>query len=149
MRIRDPRADDEAVWRALWDGYVRFYEAHVPEAVTAATWQRILTPGSGIFARLAERSGRVVGFTVSVLHPCTWTEGPVCYLEDLFVDPAARGLGAGRALIEDLVGTARARGWSRVYWHTRASNATARALYDTFVPADDFVRYTVTVAQDD
>ena len=35
----------------------------------------------------------------------------------------------------------RERGWSRLYWHTRASNETARRLYDKFVNADDFVRY--------
>jgi hypothetical protein len=32
-----------------------------------------------------------------------------------------------------------------LYWHTRGNNATARRLYDTFIPADDFVRYVVTV----
>jgi hypothetical protein len=36
---------------------------------------------------------------------------------------------------------ARERGWSRLYWHTRAANATARKLYDKFAKADDFVRY--------
>ena len=35
----------------------------------------------------------------------------------------------------------RDRGWSRLYWHTRASNEAARRLYDKFVNADDFVRY--------
>jgi len=43
----------------------------------------------------------------------------------------------GRALIDDLV----ARGWARLYWHTRQSNDTARRLYDTYVDADAFVRY--------
>jgi hypothetical protein len=36
---------------------------------------------------------------------------------------------------------ARQCGWSRLYWHTRAENAAARRLYDSFVEADDFVRY--------
>ena len=141
LLIRDPSAEDEAAWRRLWAGYVFFYEAEVSEAVTAATWRRLLAPDSGMFGRIAEWDGAVAGFTVSVLHPASWTLTPACYLEDLFVDPGMRSHGIGRALIEDLIEIARARGWSRVYWHTRQSNETARRLYDRFAKADDFVRY--------
>jgi GNAT superfamily N-acetyltransferase len=141
LLIRDPRPEDEAAWRALWAGYVAFYEAEVSEAVTDATWRRILARDSGMLGRLAEHEGAVIGFTVSVLHPGSWTLTPVCYLEDLFVDPAARGHGTGRALIEDLLSLARERGWSRLYWHTHQSNDAARRLYDQFGEADDFVRY--------
>ncbi|MFP3617112.1 GNAT family N-acetyltransferase, partial [Paraburkholderia sp. SIMBA_050] len=52
--------------------------------------------------------------------------------------------GVGRRLIEDLVALGRARGWSRLYWHTRRDNP-ARKLYDTFVQADDFVRYQLAL----
>ena len=69
-----------------------------------------------------------------------------CYLEDLFVSPEARGSGAGRALIEAVLERARAHGWDKVYWHTREDNARARALYDSFTGADDFVRYVVSTA---
>ena len=100
--IRDPRPGDEAAWRLLWSGYIAFYESEVSEAVTAATWQRLFMPGSGMFGRLAEWDGAVAGFTISVVHPGSWTLSPVCYLEDLFVDPKMRGHGLGRALIEDL-----------------------------------------------
>lgn len=141
--IRDPRPDDEAAWRQLWSGYVDFYEAEINEAVTAATWQRLFMLGSGMFGRIAEWDGAVAGFTVSVVHPGSWTLAPLCYLEDLFVEPAARGHGIGKALIQDLVALARERGWSRVYWHTRQGNATARLLYDRFAKADDFVRYRI------
>jgi GNAT superfamily N-acetyltransferase len=144
--IRDPRQEDEASWRRLWAGYVAFYEAEVSEAITAATWQRLFMPGSGIFGRLAECDGAVSGFTISVVHPGTWTLAPRCYLEDLFVDPNMRGRGLGRALIDDLIGLAGGRGWSQIYWHTRQGNATARRLYDQFARADDFVRYKIVLA---
>jgi GNAT superfamily N-acetyltransferase len=102
--IRDPRQEDEASWRRLWAGYVAFYEAEVSEAITAATWQRLFMPGSGIFGRLAECDGAVSGFTISVVHPGTWTLAPRCYLEDLFVDPNMRGRGLGGArLVTDLL----------------------------------------------
>src|SRR5262245_34303367 len=121
-------------------GYCAFYETNVPDAVTAGTWTRMLTPGSPLFGRIAEWKGGVAGFTVSVLHQGSWTLDPVCYLEDLFVAPKARGYGIGRALITDVLARAKERGWSRLYWHTRKGNAPARRLYDEFAAADDFVR---------
>jgi GNAT superfamily N-acetyltransferase len=58
-----------------------------------------------------------------------------------FVDPAFRGRGIARALIEDLLARCRQQNWSRLYWHTRDSNQEARRLYDRFATADVFVRY--------
>ena len=46
-------------------------------------------------------------------HEGTWIRGRDCYLEDLFVDADARGKGLGRALIDDLIATSKAKGWSR------------------------------------
>jgi len=143
IRIRDPRPADEPAWRRLWAGYLAFYETDISEDVTSATWRRLLQPSSQMFGRLAEWQGAVAGFTVCVLHPGSWALSPACYLEDLFVDPGVRGQGIGRALIEDLLHTARKRRWSPVYWHTRQSNQTARRLYDKFAEADDFVRYRI------
>jgi GNAT superfamily N-acetyltransferase len=138
--IRDPEPADKMAWRTLWSCYNAFYEVTIPEAVTARTWQRMLDPASPMFGRLAVADGEVIGFSVSVLHDSTWTSAPVCYLEDLFVAPKFRGHGHGRSLIADLVDRAKANCWSRLYWHTRASNP-ARRLYDEFAKADDFVRY--------
>ena len=146
--VRDPTAADEAAWRRLWNGYLAFYAADVPAAVTARTWQRILDPSSQMFARLAEVDGAVAGFAVCVLHEGTWTTQPICYLEDLFVDADHRGAGIGRRLLDDLLALARGRGWSRLYWHTDAGNAAARRLYDTYAASDDFVRYRLFVRPD-
>jgi GNAT superfamily N-acetyltransferase len=139
--IRDPIADDEADWRTLWADYCAFYEATIPEEVTAATWQRMLDVDSQLFGRVAASGGKVVGFAISIRHEGSWTTKPCCYLEDLFVAPDYRGRGIARALIEDQLQLCRDQGWSRLYWHTRASNSEARRLYDRFATADDFVRY--------
>lgn len=136
ITIRDPLVADEQAWRQLWSGYNAFYEANVPEAVTARTWQRILDPNSPIFCRLAQ----VDASRICVLHEGTWTVTPICYLEDLFVSPQFRLAGIGRRLMQDVVDRAGANQWSRVYWHTRAGNP-ARRLYDKFAQTDDFVRY--------
>lgn len=141
--IRDPTPADQTAWRQLWSQYNAFYEASIPEAVTAQTWRRMLDPASPMFGRLATANDEVAGFSVSVLHDSSWTIAPVCYLEDLFVAPKFRGRGFGRLLITDLMNRAKANGWSRLYWHTRATNP-ARRLYDEFAKADDFVRYRRT-----
>ncbi len=138
--IRDVQASDEIAWLRLWAAYNRFYEATVAPDVTDRTWKRLLDATNPLFCRVAEKSGKVIGFTNNVLHEGTWVAEPICYLEDLFVTPEARGCGVGRALIRDLVDLGRTRHWSRLYWHTRENNP-ARKLYDEFVKADDFVRY--------
>lgn len=142
ISIRDAAQADETVWRRLWAGYLDFFRAAVPDAITEATWTRILDPGSPMFCRLAVSEEAAVGFAVCVLHEGTWVVRPICYLEDLFVDGAVRGQGAGRALIADLVSLGQARGWSRLYWNTDQANP-ARKLYDSFLPAETSVRYQI------
>ncbi len=138
--VRVPTAADETAWRQLWSQYNAFYDTTIAEAVTAQTWRRVLDQASPLFGHLAVIDREVFGFSLTVPHDSTWTIAPVCYLEDLFVAPAARGRGIGRLLIQDVIDRAKANGWSRLYWHTRASNP-ARRLYDEFAAADDFVRY--------
>jgi GNAT superfamily N-acetyltransferase len=99
-----------------------------------------MDPASPMKMRLAEE-GALLGFAIHQHHPSTWVMGDDCYLEDLFVAPAARGRGVGRALIEDLQTLARSRGWHRLYWHTNEGNTTARRLYDSITPSDGHIRY--------
>jgi GNAT superfamily N-acetyltransferase len=141
--IRSALPSDESAWRELWRGYCDFYDAKVTDEVTQRTWQRILDPDSAVMCIVAEVDGQVYGFANCVVHENTWETQPICYLEDLYVTPAARGHGMGRALIEWLRNSMRAEGWARLYWHARRSNAQARKLYDRFAEADDFVRYVI------
>lgn len=144
VTVRAITPDDAAAWRELWAGYCAFYETQVSPAITARTLSRMLDPAMPMIGRVAVTDGMVAGFSISVVHDGTWVEAPICYLEDLFVDPRCRGQGIGRALIADLVDLGRAAGWSRLYWHTRTDNP-ARRLYDMFTPADDFVRYRLNL----
>ena len=141
--MRDAAASDEPEWRRLWTAYNGFHGHDLSATITAATWRKILDPAIPVSARVVVREGGLAGFCICVLHDCTWTPTPVCYLEDLYVDADRRGSGIGRALIQDAVDRAREGGLSRVYWHTKADNAEARRLYESFVPADAVVRYTL------
>jgi Acetyltransferase (GNAT) family. len=141
--IRAALPSDEPAWRQLWRGYCDFYQVSLPEEVTQRTWQRILDPDSAVMCIVAEVEGRVAGFANCVLHQNTWETQAVCYLEDLYVTPTARGHGIGSGLLEWLRNAMRAEGWARLYWMTKADNVDARRLYDRFTQADDFVRYVI------
>ena len=145
LTIRDCVAGDEAAWRGLWDGFLTYYGVDLDPAVTAFTWARLMDPANALKARLAVEGDQVLGFAIHQHHPSTWVMGDDCYLEDLFVDPAARGRGVGRALIEDLIALARGQGWQRLYWNTDTSNETARRLYDSFVQDDGHIRYRLVL----
>jgi GNAT superfamily N-acetyltransferase len=141
VNVRPPQPADEAAWRKLWAGYAAFYRVDVPEDVTAALWDKLMIAGADVRGLVAERGGRLVGLANYLFHPSTWSLKPTCYLEDLFVDPQARGSGAGKALILAVEAAARAADASRIYWHTQEYNAPARSLYDTLAPRTSFIVY--------
>ncbi len=146
MIVRDATVDDRAGWERLWAGYLAHYSQTLPPAQTAHTWERCLDPGSPIAMRVVPGvHGPIDGFAIHMLHPSTWSIGPSCYLEDLFVAEHARGRGIARALIDDLIAQGRAKGWSHVYWVTEAYNDRARALYDSYAEADGYVRYRLAL----
>ncbi|BDZ46043.1 GNAT family N-acetyltransferase [Naasia aerilata] len=135
---------DRGEWLALWDGYLEFYETTLDARTTAATFDRLVDPGSGIHGVLArDDEGTAVGLVHWLTHPATWTTTSYCYLEDLFVSPSARGGGVGRALIAHVTEWAAGSGASKVYWLTAESNATARALYDRVATNSGMVQYQI------
>jgi len=69
----------------------------------------------------------------------------VCYLSDLYVSPDSRGLGVGKALIDQVLDFARSRNLSGVRWLTQESNYTARSLYDKYNKKTDFILYSLTI----
>jgi GNAT superfamily N-acetyltransferase len=139
--IRPAAPKDEAKWRKLWAGYIKFYRASVAEDVTANTWRAILDPESNIEALVAEKEGEVIGICNYLYHDSTWSLQPICYLQDLFVDPDARGGGAAKELILACEQRAKEKGAFRLYWQTQEYNGAARSLYDTITPRSSFIVY--------
>lgn len=144
VAVRPIAATDREGWFRLWRGYLAFYRAELADGISEHTWTRLLDKDAPVWGLVAVTDGpdpAVVGIVNYVLHANTWTDRPVCYLEDLFVDPERRGAGTGRALIDAVVVLARTHRWHRVYWMTKEDNAAARRLYDKVADATDWVRY--------
>lgn len=139
------QADYEA-WRPLWDGYNAFYGRQgataLPTHITQSTWNRFFEPAEPMFALVAEVEARVVGIVHCLLHRSTTRIEPVCYLSDLFTEPAMRGRGVGRTLIEAVYDHARHLGASRVYWQTHEGNSAGRLLYDKVASHHGFIVYS-------
>jgi GNAT superfamily N-acetyltransferase len=137
-------ATDRSRWDELWRGYLEFYETQLPAEMYEHTWQRLLaaeSPIRGLGARLGSETAPLVGIVHYLFHAHAWTPREVCYLQDLFVDPAARRCGAGGRLIVAVADIARARGALRLYWTTKEDNAVARSLYDGIARFNGFIRY--------
>jgi GNAT superfamily N-acetyltransferase len=110
------------------------YERAPGEAV--ATEADLLRDGFGagaprFFVEMAEWDGAVVGFALWFFSYSTWQGRPGLYLEDLFVRPALRGHGIGKALLVHLARTALAEGCGRFQWQVLDWNAPAIAFYES------------------
>ena len=141
MKIRMAREEDFAQWLPLWKGYQLFYKTEIADTTTATTWSRFHDPAEPMHCAVAEVDGQLIGFVHYIQHRSCWTTGDYVYLQDLFVDPAIRGKGAGRALIEHVYARAAEAGASRVWWLTHESNAHAMLLYDRIADKSGFVQY--------
>ncbi|QFU08631.1 Acetyltransferase (GNAT) family protein [Rhodobacteraceae bacterium THAF1] len=138
--IRPLAPADRPAWEPLWRDYLAFYGTTLPPEVYDAQWQRLMT-GHPVAGLIAEKDGLAIGITHFIFHSHGWKTRDVCYLQDLYVTPDARGTGAGRALIEGVYAAADANGTPDVYWLTAQDNAPGRRLYDRVGSLTPFIKY--------
>ncbi len=97
-------------------------------------------------ALVAERGGRTVGFALYFTTFSTFLSRPGLYLEDLFVEPAHRGTGLGKALLRRLAGLALERGCGRFEWRVLDWNEPSIRFYESIggqiLPEWQLVRMT-------
>lgn len=142
VTVRPLVAEDRPRWEPLWQGYLDFYGVKLVDGVTEATWKNLLDPDRDVHALCAlDPEGKVIGIAHFLFHPVTWSTTDRCYLEDLYVAEDARGLGAGRALLQAVYEAADERRSDQVYWLTEETNHTARRLYDRVARRTGFIKY--------
>ncbi|MBC9716566.1 GNAT family N-acetyltransferase [Streptomyces sp. TRM66268-LWL] len=93
-----------------------------------------------------DASGEPVGFCVYFLNFSTWRGVHGIYLEDLYVSPAARGGGHGKALLTELARICVERGYGRLEWSVLDWNAPSIAFYESLGarPQDEWTVYRLT-----
>ena len=95
---------------------------------------------------IAEDDGTPVGFAIFFHNFSTFIGRPGIYLEDLFVNPEARGRGYGKALLARLAAIAKERNCGRLEWSVLDWNEPSINFYKSLgaVPLDDWTMFRVT-----
>lgn len=141
LTIRSVAQDDYAQWHRLWTAYLEFYDSTLPEETKKIAFSRLLAQDTKVHGKIAVSDGEAVGLVHFIYHDHMWHPEGVCYLQDLYADPAKRGTGIGRKLIESVYDAATAAGGPSVYWMTQDFNQTARQLYDRIGTVTPFIKY--------
>ena len=101
-----------------------------PEQLRTALFGSVV-PGAGpaLFGHVATVDDTVVGCALWFLNFSSWRGVHGIYLEDLYVQPAHRGRGLGRALLAHLAAVCAERGLARLEWAVLDWNAPSIAFY--------------------
>ena len=144
VSIRPLAARDRPEWTRLWTAYLEFYETVLGDDVYGTAFSRLLDDDPHEFRGfIAELDGKPVGLVHFVYHRTLWAVEDTCYLMDLFTDPACRGKGVARALINAVTARAKADGVPSVYWMTQEFNYKGRMLYDQVAERTPFIVYEI------
>ena len=133
-------ADTPAVGR-LGALLVRLHHDLDPQRFIAATSRTESAYGEFLGTQLdepnivilvAERAGEVIGYSYAGVEGTDYMalRGPAGALYDIVVDPAHRGQGVGRMLLDATIEALKARGAPRVVLSTAERNVVAQRLFE-------------------
>jgi len=103
---------------------------HEVEASQSDIAAVLFGPAPRAFCDIAEADGQPIGFALWFYNLSTFAGRHGVYLEDLYVRPEARGLGAGKALLAGLARRCLDEGLARLEWAVLDWNAPSIAFYD-------------------
>ena len=130
--IRAARADDVPEILRLIRELAEYEKlAHMAVGTPAMLHEALFGARAACEALIAERGGRAVGFALYFTTFSTFLCKPGIHLEDLFVEPAHRGAGIGKALLRRLAALAAERGCGRLEWHVLDWNEPSIRFYES------------------
>ena len=132
VRIEPIAAEQLEALLPMIAAYQRFYESEeIDEERNRAFFRRFVAPSDDGMLLGAWREGELVGYACLYWHFTSIVPAETVLMTDLYVEPAVRSHGVGRALIEASADVARERGAHCLEWATAPDNATAQRLYDS------------------
>jgi GNAT superfamily N-acetyltransferase len=145
VTIRPVSPDDQSAWETLYKGYADFYGVPQTDEMRARVWGWLHDTGIEVNGFVAEQDGTLIGLTHYRPFYSPLSANVKGFLDDLFVDPAARGSGAAQGLIEAVSDVGRARGWGVIRWITADDNYRARSLYDRVATRTQWITYDISL----
>jgi ribosomal protein S18 acetylase RimI-like enzyme len=127
--VRRAELDDAGAIGRLLHDFNREFDEPTPDPEALAERARELLAGRHITVLLVGDGPD--GLAVLRFRPAIWTRALECYLAELYVVPAERGRGLGRALMEAALDLARAEGADHIDLGTGEDDVAARALYES------------------
>jgi GNAT superfamily N-acetyltransferase len=141
--IRRARPDETGLVLSLVRELAEYEKLlHEVEATEAMIGEALFGSNVRLFCDIAEWKGEVAGFAVWFINFSTFSGRSGIYLEDLFVRPARRGNGIGKALLAHLAKECVANGWSRLQWAVLDWNTPSIEFYKS-LGADLMDEWTV------
>jgi len=128
VEIRRAAPEDAPMVARLLHDFNAEFEDETPGVEALTEYTRPLIESGEIVVLLANQAD---GISLWRLRPSPWTGRPEAYLQELYVVPALRGRGIGRALLEATMDGAREAGATGIDLNTGETDAAARALYES------------------
>lgn len=146
LTIRPVEPTDREAWDHLYQGYAAFYKVAQTPQMRDHVFGWLMDPAHECNGLVAENDdATLVGLTHYRPFASPLRAAMNCFLDDLFVDPAARGMGAAEALIQAVAEEARTQGWATVRWITADDNYRGRGVYDKLATRTMWVTYDLKV----
>jgi GNAT superfamily N-acetyltransferase len=141
LSIRRARSDEAGLVLSLVRELAEYEKLlHEVEATETMIADALFCDPPRLFCNMAEWNGEVAGFAVWFINFSTFSGRPGIYLEDLFVRPAMRGKGIGKALLSHLAQECVTNDWPRLQWTVLDWNTPSIEFYQSLgaVIADEW-----------
>lgn len=119
------------------------HEVHATTETIATT---IFSQDSHVNALICEQAGQAIGIAIYFYNYSTWLAKPGLYLEDLYVSPEYRGIGAGKLLLKKMAQIALEKNCGRFEWSCLDWNKPSRDFYQSIgaKSQDEWVGYRMS-----
>jgi GNAT superfamily N-acetyltransferase len=147
IEIRQAATEDAGlILRFITDLAIYEKAEHKVLASEADIKQSLFGEDSTASAFICTIDNKPVGYAVYFFNYSTWLGKSGLYLEDLYVSPEYRGVGAGMALLKHLAKIAVAKGCGRFEWNVLDWNEPAIQFYESIGarPQNEWVGYRLT-----